>query len=121
MKKRMKILLLSVVLASALCGTAAALPFPAYVGVDMGYVSISPEIFGQSVSGGGFEVTPYIGINPIASVPDLSFEFNLGLSFPAIEYSIDPDGGSTLYSSHYYEETVSIISPQLFAVYTLDK
>ena len=53
-------------------------------------------------------MTPYVGINPIASVPDLSFEFNLGLSFPAIDYS-------------GFEETVTIVSPQLFAVYTLDK
>ncbi len=120
MSRKIKITFLSVVLICGLCGATAAFSLPIYTGVDMGYVRVSPEIFGETSSGGGLEITPYIGISPISSLPDLSFELDLALSFPSLSYSypfIPGDPNRTLSSmTQFY-----IVSPQLFAVYTVDK
>ena len=106
MKKNGKFVLVLAIVMIAMCGTAAAELPPMYAGVDLGYGASFPDFGGNLFpTATGFEMTPYFGINPIKSVQDLSFEFDLQMDF--LKY----------YSSHG-DFNYSVITPQLFAVYT---
>ena len=106
MKKNGKFVLVLAIVMIAMCGTAAAELPPMYAGVDLGYGASFPDFGGNFFPmADGFEMTPYFGINPIKSVQDLSFEFDLQMDF--LKY----------YSSHG-DFNYSVITPQLFAVYT---
>ncbi len=106
MKKNGKFVLVLAIVMIAMCGTAAAELPPMYAGVDLGYGASFPDFGGNlSPTATGFEMTPYFGINPIKSVQDLSFEFDLQMDF--LKY----------YSSRG-DFNYSVITPQLFAVYT---
>lgn len=112
MKKNGKFVLVLAIIMIALCGTAAAELPPMYAGVDLG-VGMSPASVKETtgyvgdinVFMAGFEMTPYFGINPVSMVPDLSFEFDLQMDF-------------LKYYSGYGDFNYSVITPQLFAVYT---
>lgn len=107
MKKNGKFVLVLAIIMIALCGTAAAELPPMYAGVDLGYGASFPEFGGAGKYIDvidGLEVTPYFGINPVSMIPDLSFEFDLQMDF---------------YGSWYGD--FSVISPQLFAVYTINE
>lgn len=107
MKKNGKFVLVLAIIMIALCGTAAAELPPMYAGVDLGYGASFPEFGGAGeyiYVIDGLEVTPYFGINPVSMIPDLSFEFDLQMDF---------------YGSGYGD--FSVISPQLFAVYTINE
>lgn len=106
MKKNGKFVLVLAIIMIALCGTAAAELPPMYAGVDLGYGASFPDFGGNFFPmADGFEMTPYFGINPVSMVPDLSFEFDLQMDF--LKY----------YSSRG-DFNYSVITPQLFAVYT---
>lgn len=82
---------------------------PMYAGVDMGYGVSFPDFGGNfSPIADGFEITPHFGISPINKVPDLSFEFDLQMDF-------------LKYYSAFGDFNYSVITPQLFAVYTYSK
>lgn len=106
MKKNEKFVLVLAIIMIALCGTAAAELPPMYAGVDLGYGASFPDFGGNFFPmADGFEMTPYFGINPVSMVPDLSFEFDLQMDF-------------LKYYSGYGDFNYSVITPQLFAVYT---
>lgn len=106
MKKNGKFVLVLAIIMIALCGTAAAELPPMYAGVDLGYGASFPDFGGNFFPMvDGFEMTPYFGINPVSMVPDLSFEFDLQMDF-------------LKYYSGYGDFNYSVITPQLFAVYT---
>lgn len=106
MKKNGKFVLVLAIILIALCGTAAAELPPMYAGVDLGYGASFPDFGGNFFPmADGFEMTPYFGINPVSMVPDLSFEFDLQMDF-------------LKYYSGYGDFNYSVITPQLFAVYT---
>ena len=82
MKKNGKFVLVLAIVMIAMCGTAAAELPPMYAGVDLGYGASFPDFGGNLFpTATGFEMTPYFGINPIKSVQDLSFEFDLQMDF----------------------------------------
>ena len=106
MKKNGKFVLVLAIIMIALCGMAAAELPPMYAGVDLGYGASFPDFGGNFFPmADGFEMTPYFGINPVSMVPDLSFEFDLQMDF-------------LKYYSGYGDFNYSVITPQLFAVYT---
>ena len=106
MKKNGKFVLVLAIIMIALCGTAAAELPPMYAGVYLGYGASFPDFGGNFFPmADGFEMTPYFGINPVSMVPDLSFEFDLQMDF-------------LKYYSGYGDFNYSVITPQLFAVYT---